>query len=204
MAWLAWLFRHRCIACRVWAGDSLCDDCRRTWPAAPSGPVPEGLDGLLVGAAHRVSARAAVHAAKYRGRRAAVGVLAEALLRVPCWPTGAWLVVPVPLHRERLRRRGFNQSARLARAVARRRGWPWAEPLTRAHATPTLHGMSPAARSAAVAGAFRCGRLTGRRILLVDDVLTTGATARACAAALREAGAEEVWLAVATRAPLPG
>ncbi len=106
------------------------------------------------------------------------------------------LVVPVPLHVTRLRRRGFNQSALLACHVARIRGWPVAiRLLTRRRDTPSQTTLDAGARRANVAGAFAVGQpgsARGRRILLVDDVWTSGATARAVARVLHDDGAVAV------------
>ena len=106
------------------------------------------------------------------------------------------LLVPVPLHRWRLWRRGFNQAALLAQALAKLSG-AGVDPgaLTRVRATPPSIGMGRAALAANVRGAFRNvhkTRVKGRDIILVDDVLTTGATADACARHLNRAGARRV------------
>ena len=106
------------------------------------------------------------------------------------------VLVPVPLHRSRLWSRGFNQSAIVARALSRRTGLDvTVDTLQRLRATPPLKGMSMRQRRRTVAGAFRVSdraQLRGRTIVLVDDVLTTGSTANACARALKRAGAARV------------
>lgn len=108
------------------------------------------------------------------------------------------ILVPVPLHRARLWQRGFNQSALVAQEIARRTGLR-ADPrlLRRVKRTPALKGMSLSQRQKTVAGAFRVddpAELEGRTVVLVDDVLTTGSTANACAKALQKAGAKRVEL----------
>jgi ComF family protein len=114
------------------------------------------------------------------------------------------LVVPVPLHRRRLRERGFNQAWLLARRAARDLGLPargdW---LRRIRFTPPQVGLSDSERRANMRGAFSAGPradFTGRRVILVDDVLTTGATVDACARVLKAAGAETVTVVTVTRA----
>ena len=108
------------------------------------------------------------------------------------------LLVPVPLHRNRLWQRGFNQSAIIAAELSKRLGVP-SRPraLLRVKSTPPLKGLSRLQRRKTVAGAFRvsgAANLRGRTVVLVDDVLTTGSTANACARALQLAGAARVEL----------
>ncbi len=129
------------------------------------------------------------------------GRLAEALLEsrpARVLLDGSDVLVPVPLHPRRLRERGYNQAALLARELGRRTGRPHGERvLVRRKDTAPQAGLSAAARRRNVAGAFAVrqkGFIAGRVVTLVDDVLTTGATAYACARALREAGAREVRL----------
>jgi ComF family protein len=126
--------------------------------------------------------------------RAAADLLAE-----------ADAVAPVPLHRWRLLSRRYNQAAEIARPLARRAGAAyWPDVLVRARHTDSQGGKSGSGRRRNVAGAFqvpaaRRRQVEGRRVLLIDDVLTTGATAEACARALLAAGASAVDLAVAAR-----
>ena len=108
------------------------------------------------------------------------------------------ILVPVPLHRGRLWQRGFNQAALVARELAKATGHR-DDPrlLRRVKRTPPLKGMSLAQRRSVVAGAFKVASATeleGRTVVLVDDVLTTGSTANACAKALQRAGAGRVEL----------
>ena len=116
-------------------------------------------------------------------------------------------VTPVPLHPSRLRRRRYNQAAEIARPLAKAAGLQYLpEALTRARATESQGEKSGSGRRRNVQGAFlvtEAGRreIKGRRILLVDDVLTTGATAEACAKALLQGGARCVDLAVVARVP---
>lgn len=111
---------------------------------------------------------------------------------------GEPLLVPIPLHRRRLWSRGFNQSALVAAALSRRLKIATdAFALTRIKHTPPLKGMGEKERRRTVAGAFLVPdrrRVEGRRVILVDDVLTTGSTAEACARALQRAGATRVEL----------
>ncbi|MEO8713795.1 MAG: ComF family protein [Acetobacteraceae bacterium] len=119
------------------------------------------------------------------------------------------LLVPVPLHRWRLFRRRYNQAALLARALTRISGVPGLpDALGRSRRTAALGGKGARARRAEVDGAFsvrpgRAERIAGRRILLIDDVVTSGATASACARALKAAGAASVDVLAAARVPAP-
>ena len=107
--------------------------------------------------------------------------------------TGRLVLVPVPLAPKRLRDRGYNQSEHLARALAAYSGKPvLVEALRRTRETPTQTALTPEARLANVAGAFEGRGVQGSRVVLVDDVFTTGATLLAAAAALTQAGAAQV------------
>ena len=111
------------------------------------------------------------------------------------------VIVPVPLHRARERERGFNQAALLARRIGRRLAVPtrprW---LARIRPTRPQSELSAGERRANVRGAFRASRrVAGRHVLVVDDILTTGATVDACARALRDAGAQRVGVLTVAR-----
>ncbi len=147
---------------------------------------------------------AAVQGLKYRRRRALADALGALLAERYPFADDA-LLVPVPLHRHRLRERGFDQALLLARALARRRGLSVAPRLlVRVRATETQARLLARDRWHNLRGAFAvCGPGVprARPLVLVDDVLTTGATADACAAALRAAGAARVDVFTVGRAP---
>lgn len=154
---------------------------------------------LLCLGEYRGVARRAVRALKYGGGRDLAGVLAGRLATgVPAeWAPDA--VVAVPLYRARRWQRGYNQAEELARGLARRLGRPYLPALMRTRPTAQQAKLYLHERDANVAGAFVArGRLPAR-LLVVDDVLTSASTLRACAAALRDAGAETVFYAVVAR-----
>ncbi len=145
--------------------------------------------------------RAALHDLKYAGERRLADPLGAAIARR--WARvgiGSELIVPVPVHAERERSRGYDQAALIAVAAARGLGLPLARALERGRATVAQFELGRDERAANVAGAFRLRgsdppaerAVVGRWILLVDDVVTTGATLAACASALERAGARGV------------
>lgn len=140
-----------------------------------------------------------VHRFKYSDRMEAGPVFARWMVRAGGDILGdADIVAPVPLHRSRFFSRRFNQSAELARHIARASDVPLAvDLLERVRATPPQVGLSGSARRRNVAGAFRLGKaardlVQGRVVVIVDDVVTTGATVDACCRAVKAAGAREV------------
>jgi ComF family protein len=169
-------------------------------PIGLPGDVPAPLLQLEWCAPFTGPVRDALHDLKYSGERRLAEPLGEAVARR--WRRvgqGAEVVVPVPVHAERERRRGYDQAALIAAIAARRLGLPLALALERGRATIAQFELGRDERAANVAGAFRLRRdeaaasaVIGRWILLVDDVVTTGATLAACATALRRGGAAAV------------
>jgi ComF family protein len=157
---------------------------------------PPRHDGAHAVVAYGDLARAVVLKFKHGGRIGLAPLVAGAMARH--LPPEPYLLIPVPLHRWRIWHRGFNQSALLARQLAKISDQPFAlDVLRRAKPTPLLRGLGAKARAAAVQGVFAVGKenaatLKGRTVVLVDDVYTSGATANACANALKRAGAAKV------------
>jgi ComF family protein len=130
-------------------------------------------------------------------------LMSEVQKRAPL--NSADLIVPVPLHADRERERGFNQARALAHELARLSGLPVDEHsvVRRIHTERHRAGMDAKARRKSVAGAFAVRHtdlISGKRVLLIDDVFTTGATVSACAAVLIDAGAEDVFILTIARA----
>jgi len=213
---LDFLFPRRCVGCGR-AGDFFCGNCRRTLPRI-AGPVcprcgrpqasgiacPEcvnwlsQLDGIRSPFRFDGAVRQAVHQLKYQNLRALAAPLGDFLAEfLETSDIAADVIVPVPLHSKRLRERGYNQSALLARKLGKGAGLPVVEGcLERVKATlPQARTTAVAERQQNMAGAFACRseRLKDRRVLLVDDVATSGATLDAAAAALKAGGAASVW-----------
>jgi ComF family protein len=168
-----------------------CPRCRRTARPIDRARAIGAYDGAL---------RAIVHALKYDGRRSLARPLARLMRdRGGDMLDGAAAVIPVPLHASRLRHRGFNQAADLARHL----GVPVAPALRRVRATATQTSLPAGQRHRNMREAFAvtraAARLAGTVVVLVDDVSTTGATLEACARALKDAGVREVRALTAAR-----
>jgi competence protein ComFC len=205
-------YPERCVGCERRASDVLCRACFDALPGV-GGPVC-GRCGLPTAFATFVceecknvdfgfeSARAPlryegvgkqiVHALKYRGYKRVVERLAVPLMLQVLSEGGFDAVVPVPLHRSRLRKRGFNQAELLARGVAGKMKATVSDTLEVVRSTRDQVELSAAQRRANVAGAYAATEPLRGKLLLVDDVFTTGATTSACAITLLRAGAEEV------------
>jgi len=150
------------------------------------------------------SLRKLIQLFKYYGMKPLGNPLASLLCRaLPSEPIERHdAAVAMPLHWRRRWSRGFNQSEILARIVAKQRGIAMIDGVKRIRATATQAGLSHRTRRKNVAGAFRVSRktkLAGKRILLIDDVMTTGSTAAACASAMKDAGAASVTLLTVAR-----
>ena len=219
------LFPSRCLACGLGLGPGalplfcpdcrpqiellrgpLCPGCGRPFPKAAGGPHFCGL--CLAGHYHFDRARAValytppfsqvIHHFKYHGETwglASFKALLDSLPEPP-WSTAPDLILPVPLHPERLRQRGYNQAALLARAFfPHQRKLIRTDLLLRTRPTVAQTTLSGRARRQNLKGAFGLrepAQVEGRRILLVDDVFTTGTTVNECARLLKKAGADEI------------
>ena len=189
---MEWLGNDGCQRCGLPLSGTEADTCGRCLADPPK------LDRIRAAVAYDELPRSIALNLKY-GRK--VG-LSRTMARYMAPLRGEWddetLVVPVPLHRWRLWNRGFNQSVLVARELAGRWQLPvQCDALRRVRRTQPLKGMSHQQRRKAVAGAFRGSGgkpLAGKTVVLIDDVLTSGSTAEACARALRKAGAARVEL----------
>jgi ComF family protein len=152
-----------------------------------------GFDSASSYGFYEGSLRKLIHLYKYAGVHTLARPLGNYLLAALPRQERMDVIVPVPMHWRRKWSRGFNQSELLAREVSRRTGVPLAPALRRAKTTPPQAGLSDHERRRNVTGAFRSTQaLEGRHVLLVDDVMTTGATVSACAAVLKRCGAARV------------
>jgi ComF family protein len=192
-AGVAALVPPRCAGCDA-PGSWLCLECRDARePVSAVGPLRIRAAGAYEGGLRR-----AIQRCKYRGERALADDLGDLVAAVVArdLALGARIdaVVPVPLHRERVRTRGYDQAALLATAVGLRTGLPVIATIHRILRTRPQVELDRTDRARNVEGAFvaEAGSLRGLRVALVDDVATTGATLRASSRAARAAGAREV------------
>jgi ComF family protein len=220
---LALIFPDRCASCDQ-EGSSFCRDCQQKveYLVPPLCPLcgypsldnllchrcqqsPLAIDGIRSVAFFEGPLRRAMHKLKYQGLRTVAVPLGQMMSAY--WqrePLPADVIVPVPLHRRRLRQRGYNQAGLLAQVLGQEIGLPVHEDwLVRTKATSSQVDLDAAERKQNVAEAFQCKNreaIVGCRVLLIDDVCTTGATLEACSLALRQAGAQSVWALTLGRA----
>ena len=189
---MEWLGNSGCQTCGLPLAGTEADSCARCLAEPP------GLDRMRAAVAYGDLSRSIALRLKYGRKVALARTMARYMTSLGDAGRGEALVMPVPLHRRRLWSRGFNQAGLVARELARGWGYPFeASLLRRTRATRPLKGMSHGQRRKAVSGAFAVAdpdRIKGRQVILVDDVLTSGSTAEACARALRKAGAARVEL----------
>lgn len=168
-------------------GSALCHECQTE-------PIP--LVQMRAPLQYTEPASTIIHRFKYEGFFALAGPLSNLMAdQWPLWSTPPDLVLPIPLHRKRKRHRGYNQSALLAGPLASMRGLEYREDiLQRVRHTPPQVGLGHVERAENVRDAFALSEdsIRGRNILLIDDVLTTGATMKSAAAVLLAGGAASV------------
>ncbi|WJY18291.1 ComF family protein [Alteriqipengyuania flavescens] len=194
-------------------GDPNCTSCQRPlghgaqdgMTCAVCLTYPPRHDGIAAATLYNDASRKLVLAFKHGKRIALSRLMARLMLRRLGALSEDTLLAPVPLHRVRLWQRGFNQSALLAREIERMSGASLAlDALRRTRPTPSLGGLSRKQRAKALQGAIIvapnwAARLKDRDVVLVDDVLTSGATTEACVRALKKAGARRVTIACFAR-----
>jgi ComF family protein len=194
---LDFVFPPRCIQCRR-AGSLLCPDCQLKIESPAAVRDPDGvLDERRATAVFEGAIRQAIHAFKYDNRFRYAQVLAERLSAE--YTRSGWdadVICAVPLHPARLAERGYNQAGLLADRLAAAvhvayRG----DVLTRVRETRHQVGLNYAERQTNVTDAFAANQriVEQKKVVIIDDVYTTGATLRACASALRQAGATHIW-----------
>lgn len=199
-----------CRAClkapEPFSADYFCISCRTPFqngfPLDPEGRCAlcrsglRGFDAVYCFGSYEDTLRELIHLFKYGKIPTLARPLTDFLAAAMPRDERLDAIVPVPLHWWRQWQRGFNQSELLARALSARTGLPVVRALRRARSTSAQAGLSNQARRRNVARAFQPGpaaaRIAGKRVLLIDDVLTTGATAAACAMALKRARAARV------------
>lgn len=195
-------------------GEPACGLCQRPFPdqgpqhgaiCAPCLAEPPRHDGIMAATLYNEASRQLVLAFKH-GRRIGLSKPIGRMMAARLGGMGeGWLVVPVPLHRLRLWHRGYNQAALLADQIARATAARHiVDGLLRTKNSAPLGGLGRKARARALAGAIRinparASTIKGARIILVDDVLTSGATSKACVSALKRGGADKVVIACFAR-----
>ncbi|MCF2970947.1 ComF family protein [Synechococcus sp. Nb3U1] len=207
MGWLDWWIMPPCPLCQRSTKNVFCQDCQNqlqadrisAWPITTT-PWPLYAWGI-----HRGGLRRAIYQLKYEGQRRIGSVLGE-------WLGSRWrehnrqrqpyTVLPIPLHRERLRQRGYNQAALISQAFCEQTGLRHLpQGLVRVRATVAQHELDPLQRQENLAGAFALRRTPATPVLLVDDIYTTGSTIRAAQQVLATAGIPVAGVIVVAQTP---
>jgi len=185
-------------------GPVVCRPCHRDLPQTPRMTIAAGLP-VVAAYAYAFPLDAAIRALKFRRRLYYAPALAHLLTEaLPCVRGDVDALLPVPLHWTRQTWRGFNQAEELCRPLARRLGAPLLGNVRRSRRTRPQPGLPPRARRRNLHNAFRVrGRIDARHVLIVDDVVTTGATCAQLAGTLRRAGVERVSVLALARAATP-
>ena len=181
--WLPNLLPESCLLCRADSqGGLLCPECTIDLPALPAACCPQCGEQTT------------------HGERCVAGWLGNKL--AARLQADNQLIIPLPLHADRLRERGFNQSAEIARVIGNQLNLPVdRSSVFRNRATPRQAELPLKERHKNVRGAFECSAdLSGRKVLLIDDVMTTGATVNECARIIKLHGASDISVVVAARA----
>jgi ComF family protein len=209
-AWLALLdlvYPPRCGGCDR-RGTLMCAECLARIEHPGGERRVERLDAVVSAGVFKEPLRSAIHKLKYESdtplAKELAGLISEALARDDRWVADDGeppVIVPVPLHPSRKRARGYNQSELLARELGRATGWTVEKRLQRVKSTRPQVGLDAEARQENVRDAFQWqGEDAPLRVMLVDDVCTTGATLSECAFALMAAGTEHIFAATVARA----
>jgi len=200
--WRALTGRPRCPGCGLLMPGA---DGEEAMPCGACRRRPRAFDAAIAAVDLEASARHLVHRLKYHHDFSVLSLLSDTLLQAvrdtqaPPWPQA---LVPMPVHPARRRRRGFNQAQLLARELGRALGIPVCDrAVRRVRDTGSLTALDAAARRRALRGAFEADGPLPARVAIVDDVLTTGASAEALTVALRRAGAEQVSVWTVARTP---
>ena len=199
------LYPPRCPKCNAYAKErgAWCPACLRETVCVQRLPLSAGLAGIMDAAwamgRYRGALRDLIRGLKYRGRKGTLPYIRTFLQA--CGELGkvlpsSLLAVPVPLHSRKEKQRGFNQAEMIFRPWLEEQGIPMGRMLCRIRQTEAQYGLSPKERRENLKGAFapaESAEIRGKDILLTDDIMTTGATFRACAEVLKEAGARRIY-----------
>jgi ComF family protein len=217
------LITHDCLLCAGFSGDQpVCPDCERTLPVLSAGcpvcalPGPAGhvcgkclakaphFDRTFASWRYEFPVDHLIQSFKFHRHLELAPWFARHL--APMGPVSGAVIIPMPLHRARLAERGFNQALEISRHLAAVTGWTLlSDAIVKLRETPAQAEMPLASRAANVRNAFRCvAKLDGKSTIVVDDVMTTGASLNELAKTLKRSGAGPIVNIVVARTPPPG